>query len=482
MKRCSPLVGSLVLTLLLPACGGGDDGGKDSLEGDILFQNDGLEPGDDGYVPPDSDTLNPDGAQSDETAPDVYVEPGGPGNQEFAVNGYTLEDQKYPALAVSSEGKFLVAWQSGKVISSAPQDGSGWGVIVKRFHNNAASDEAEFVAPTTTQGNQTRPAVAFRNDEGFWVLWEAEGMVDGSLKDIAAKAFNDKLEVVTEEWRINQKVDSNQTQPIAFVNSRNDLTVIWQADGSLDGDAEGLYGQIYLGGSVKKGPEFMVNTFTADGQKDASMAAASTGAFVVAWTSEGQDNGIGNGVYANRYLDTGAATGEFLVNTELNGQQEKPDVGFFSDGRFVIVWQSYPGQDGDGSGVFGQIYSATGAKIGSEFQVNQITPGQQSTPRVAVLPNDTFVVVWQSCPNTESNLGGDGDDCGIVGRILSGGNAVTSDFVVNQTVKGVQEYPRIASLGDGAFVVVWSSIGQDLESEPKGYGIFGRRFPAGFKP
>lgn len=478
-----PLVCLCGTLLGLGACGGDSDGTQN--EGDISFVSDGAESDQDGYVPgnPDTDSVSPgDSTQPEMDLPDVYVEPGGPGDKEFAINKYTAEDQKNPAMAVLKDGSFVVAWQSGKAVAVAPQDGSGWGVIVRRFRSNAAPAGDEYVAPTLTQGNQTRPALAAKNDNSFWVLWEAEGMPDGNLKDIAAKAFDKDDAVLVEEWRVNEKTDSNQLLPCAFVNSRGDLAVVWQADGSLDGEADGIYGQVFLGGSVKKAPEFRVNTYTQDSQRDPSLAGSPDGAFLVAWTSEGQDNGIGNGVYGNRYTDAAAATGEFLVNTELGGQQEKPDVARLPNGNYVVVWHSFPGQDGDGSGIYGQIYTSSGSKLGAEFRINEITVGNQTLPRVAALPDDSFVVVWQSCPNLESGLGGDTDDCGIIGRVLSGGTPMSKDFVVNQTVKGLQEAPKVASLGDGAFVVVWTSVGQDLPSEPKGYGIFGRRFPAGYKP
>ncbi len=480
-------VAAAVLSLGLGACSS-DDGTK-SEDGDITFNSDSLQPGDDGYLLPDGATPPDQDGPGDDTEPgfdvgdaDLFVEPGGPGNEEFPVNSYTMEDQKNPNMALMSDGSFVIVWQSGKNVSTAPQDGSGWGVIAKHFRKNGAPYADEFVVPTTTQGSQTRPAVAGRPDGAYWVLWEGEGLFEGSLKDIGAKAFDLMGEVLANERRLNAKVDSNQTQPAAFVNARGDLIAIWQSDGSVDGSSDGIYGQHYLGGLVMKGADYRVNSYTKDSQRDPSLGFHTDGSFVVAWTSEGQDNGIGNGVFAQRYTDAVAGTGEFVVNSELVGQQEKPDVAFLPDGRFVLVWQSFPGQDGDGSGIFGQIFSQAGTKVGAEFRLNEVTAGQQTQPRIAGLPDGGYVVVWQSCPNTDSGIGGDGNDCGIIGRRFSGDTPVTGDFVVNQTTAGVQEAPRILSLGDGAFVVVWNSIGQDLASEPKGYGLFARRFPIGFKP
>ncbi len=82
-----------------------------------------------------------------------------------------------------------------------------------------------------------------------------------------------------------------------------------------------------------------------------------------------------------------------------------------SNGDFVVVWQtegaSSVGSDGDGSGVKGQMFSADGKTtpkmVGSEFQVNSGTAGDQGTTSVAGLGNGRFVVIWQDNSADEGN-------------------------------------------------------------------------------
>jgi hypothetical protein len=54
------------------------------------------------------------------------------------------------------------------------------------------------------------------------------------------------------------------------------------------------------------------------------------------------------------------------------------------------------GQDGDKSGIFGQLYDANGNPFGGEFQVNVYTTGHQIEPAVAMDPSGGFLVVWDS--------------------------------------------------------------------------------------
>jgi hypothetical protein len=66
-----------------------------------------------------------------------------------------------------------------------------------------------------------------------------------------------------------------------------------------------------------------------------------------------------------------------------------------SDGEFVIVWDS-DGQDGSSFGIYGQRYTSGGSKNGAEFQINAYTVDAQYYATVAGLGNGEFVVTWTS--------------------------------------------------------------------------------------
>jgi hypothetical protein len=81
----------------------------------------------------------------------------------------------------------------------------------------------------------------------------------------------------------------------------------------------------------------------------------------------------------------------------------------------VVTWTSaapnpfVPGQDGSGSGVFGQLFDSNGRRWSSEFQVNSYTTGFQRAGCPAALPGGDFVVTWQSYLQ-------DGSGNGVFGR------------------------------------------------------------------
>ena len=94
---------------------------------------------------------------------------------------------------------------------------------------------------------------------------------------------------------------------------------------------------------------------------------------------------------------------EFHINTFTTSGQESPCIAMANDGGFAVIWHSN-GQDGDGYGIFGQRFSSSGAKNGSEFQVNTYTANNQSTPGIARVDNSSFAVVWQSLLQEDAGL------------------------------------------------------------------------------
>jgi hypothetical protein len=157
--------------------------------------------------------------------------------------------------------------------------------------------------------------------------------------------------------------------------------------------------------------------------------------------------------------------GEFRVNTYTTGYQAGASVAIAEGGNFVVVWTS--DQDGSESGVFGQRFTAGGASLGPEFRVNTFTTDSQQQPRVATDGNGNFVVVWTS-------EGQDGSAAGVFGqRYSSSGSPVGPEFLVNTYTTGFQYRPAVSAASTpNNFVVVW----QDGMASGGGRGVFGQRY------
>src|SRR5947207_727903 len=70
--------------------------------------------------------------------------------------------------------------------------------------------------------------------------------------------------------------------------------------------------------------------------------------------------------------------------------EPQPSVAGLSGGGFVVV-SAANGLDGSGFGVFAQLYDSSNNSVGSAFQVNTFTTGDQAAPSVMGLSNGGFV-------------------------------------------------------------------------------------------
>ncbi len=266
------------------------------------------------------------------------------------------------------------------------------------------------------------------------------------------------------EFQVNTYTTHYQKNAAVAADADGDFVVAWQSFGQ-DGSREGVFGQRYASSGAKQGGEFQVNTYTLYLQGSPAVAADADRDFVVVWHSNTQD-GSGYGVFGQRYDSSGAAQGsEFQVNTYTTMLQKLPAVSADTAGNFVVVWNSQA-QDRSLYGVFGQRFASSGAKQGTEFQVNTYTISDQFLPAVAADADGDFVVVWSSFNQDSSSFGVFGQ------RYASSGAAQGSEFRVNTYTPNAQYIPAVAASTGGQFVVVWQSQTQDSSNS----GVFGQRY------
>jgi len=216
---------------------------------------------------------------------------------------------------------------------------------------------------------------------------------------------------------------------------------------------------------TKAGAEFQVNTHTNGEQRAPVVANLVNGGFVVAWGDQSNADGDGNGVFGQMYDAFGNTVGsEFQINTHINSNQRYPSISGLSDGGFVVTWHSIS-QDGDDDGVFGQRYDASGNASGPEFQINTHTTSYQQFSSVTSLNDGGFVVTWHSDQD-----GG----WGVYGqRFDSSGNASGAEFKINSTSTNYLLYPSVSGFSDGGFIATWYGHG---DKDTNGDGVYGQRF------
>lgn len=241
------------------------------------------------------------------------------------------------------------------------------------------------------------------------------------------------------------------------------------------------------GVALKLGAETLVNAASTAIQQtsDRSVATSPNGESVVTWASQNQD-GSGWGVYARQYDANGnPLRSEFRVNTTTAGDQTEPSVAVDVAGNFTIVWT---GPDASGTGIFAQQYDLDGTPLGTEYQVNVTTAGNQSAPNVGMDGLGNVLVSWTSAAQ-------DGSGTGIYAQKYNTGLSVTTgmlmgmagldsltesssaygsgEFRVNTTTAGDQTDSSVAmNRLNGDYVITWTSAGQD----GSGAGIYAQRY------
>ena len=320
----------------------------------------------------------------------VYDAAGNPVSGQILVNDITIDKQRNSAVAMDASGNFVVVWESHT---------TDFGIFAQRFDATGAKIGEEFIVNQTILGDQTAPAIAMAADGNFVVAWQD----DRNNGDIYVRHFNSVGIATSNEILVNTNTSSGQYAPAVAIKDSGSYVVAWQSD--TGGSGKAIFAQRFNAGDVKIGGEFRVNTYDSNDQTEPAIAMAPDGRFVIAWSSNNQD-GSNRGVYAQRYDPSGVATGaEFKVNTYTSGQQDRATVAMDGAGNFVIAWTS-DGQDNAGSfGVYAQRYFASGDADGGEFGVNTTTSGDQQNPSAAMSGAGNIVVAWDG--------NGPGDDKGV---------------------------------------------------------------------
>jgi hypothetical protein len=142
-------------------------------------------------------------------------------------------------------------------------------------------------------------------------------------------------------------------------------------------------------------------------------------------------------------------SGDVRLNTAVGDQHADPAVALLSDGNLVVVWTSF-GQDGSMQGVFGQRLSATGEKLGAEFQVNQFGSFNQRNPALTSVEGGAFVAAWVSEQQSYEN-----SVEVFARRFDASGNPLGGEFRLN-TATNLCATPVLAPGWNGGFVAAWS--------------------------
>ncbi len=264
-----------------------------------------------------------------------YERDGTPLSSEIPVNTHTTGSQTNPRVGVHPGGDFVVVW------TSVGQDGSGAGVVGRRFDRTGTPLGGEFVVNTSTTGGQYADTVAVDPAGNFVVGWTQYG---GAPNGIYARRYDAGGSPLDDPFPVHTTSTSNFYADAQTDRSGN-FTIVWQ--GSQGGPAQ-IFARRYDSSGAALGDDFVASETTTNNQQDPWLAMDSAGNFLITW--RGFD-ASGAGLFARRYDRFGTpVTDEFPLNATTSGGQYNSPCDLNDAGDFVAAWLSN-GQDGSGYGV-----------------------------------------------------------------------------------------------------------------------------------
>ena len=307
-------------------------------------------------------------------------------SDEIEVNSHTADGQMLVSLAGLADGRFVVTW------TSEHQDGNYDGVYARIFDAAGQALTAEFQVNVTSTARQRRPDVVETSDGGFAVTWESWNQ-DGSEFGVYMRRFDSAGAAVSGEAQVHTWTEDWQNRSQIVELSGGRLLATWESTG-LDGSRQAVSGQLFAADGTRIGGEFQINQHEPGSQFKPQVAALADGGFVVVFEQWGTAFPTSSGVdvTARIYDANGAPIGdEFHVAADIAaGDQISPAVGALSDGGFFVVW----GSKADDT-VRGRHFDATGTAVGDDIVLADYAVSEDWAPEIAVLDDDIIAVAWQ---------------------------------------------------------------------------------------
>jgi hypothetical protein len=255
----------------------------------------------------------------------------------------------------------------------------------------------------------------------------------------------------------------NESSQSVAMDRQGNYVVTWSARNTQTGERFIIALLLDAAGNPRR-DIITVSSSNSGAQMYPAVAMTDSGEFLITWAAA-EPGGGGWDIWARRFDAAGNPLGtDFQVNEFTSGDQLYPTAAINAPGDFVITWSSQQ-QDGSGWGIYGRSY--TDAVPGREYRVNSTKWSDQKWSRVAMDAAGNFVVTWSS------QQSGNGWDVYARGFGPTG-LPLTTEFRVNQYTSDDQQYSALAMDPSGAFVVAWQSHGQDGDD----WDIYARSFAA----
>jgi hypothetical protein len=317
--------------------------------------------------------------------------------------------------------------------------------------------------------------VATSSDGSFLVIWESfEPSAVNPTVDrarVRSQAFDgDGNKVGTEQLLSTVSPESTQSLHIDVAalrvtdGSPGGYIVVWSSwtPNGTDTGANVQARFVGMNGSPI-GAQFQANTTISGTQSYSAVAELPDGGFLVLYTSPN------NLLLGQRFNAAGSPVGsEFQINSTFETGIKDPDVELGWNGVIGVIWNDDEAS-GDADEIRARLFDSEMSPLGPDFRVNNLGSLDQRTPSLGNYGPQGFLAIWES---DESVTAGDDDDMlSVQARLITGpGTFDGLQFQLNDWIDGRQHNPAVS----GWYGRLGSVFRSDSNVDENGAVITGR--------
>ena len=276
-----------------------------------------------------------------------------------------------------------------------------------------------------------------------------------------------RFEAKGNEFDLTGKLVGDQLATQVVISSGGGY-LVWH-DNATDESGLGVSALMLDANSNPMGSPFRVNTQLLGNQDKPQVGLLSEGGAFFVWEAGA------TGFRRVQFRATNSrglfSKEETFVTVANSGEQTDPSLAVLRHGNVAVAWTDYL-LDGSVKGLSARIYSPAGDALTEPFRLNQFRDGNQYGARLQALPNGGIAAVWVSDQQQDEK------SIDIIARLFNSvGQPLTDEIVVSQ--KGFSANPEIGIAGD-RLVVAWEQV--DLKDKNNRWDISIRAFDLGLKP
>jgi hypothetical protein len=204
----------------------------------------------------------------------LYDAAGAKLGSEITVTSSIADAQLKPQLTGLANGDFCISWRdTGTSIKAQLYGASGTKVGTEiAINTNLTANEA------------TLPVISGLANGGFVAAWVNYG-TDGGGRTIVAQIFNANAQKVGGEFIANSTTVGEQDTPVVSSLAEGGFVISWHDFSGTLGDATGtsVKAQVFDNSGTKIGGELLVNTQTLGDQLNPTVIGLKNGDFAIAW-------------------------------------------------------------------------------------------------------------------------------------------------------------------------------------------------------